>query len=111
VAVGCVELVDEARNEVLVLQRLLDSGQCWACLLALPGVPTVSIRLVVVAALLVLNLLPQTLQVEVAQCIWTQPAALVVFVARNVGVPLQQVRDAAEDSGADAIGMQALEQQ
>jgi hypothetical protein len=111
VAVGRIELVDEPRNEVLVLQRLLDGGQCWAGLLALPRVPTVSIGLFIVAALLVLNLLPQTLQVEVAQCIGTQPAALVVFVACNVGILLQQVRDAAEDSGADAIGMQALEQQ
>lgn len=94
-----------------MLQRFLDRGQRRTGLLPLPRVRAISVCLLIVVALLVLNLPPQALQVKVAQCIWAQSAALEVFVASDVGVLLQQVRDAAEDRVAYAIGSQTLEQQ
>jgi hypothetical protein len=115
-AVRGVQLVDELRDEVLVLQRLLDRRQRRARLLALPGVRAVAVAVAAAAilagvGLLELQLPPQALQVEVAQRIRAQAAALEELVAGDVGVLLEQVRDAAKDAGADAIGVQALEQQ
>jgi len=66
---------------------------------------------IAVAALLVLELPLQTLQVEVAQRIGAEAAGLEVLVGGHVGVLLQQVGDAPEDRRGDAVGMQALEQQ
>jgi hypothetical protein len=110
-AIRGVQLVDELRDEVLVLQRFLDGGQRRTGLLPLARVRDIAIRLLAVVTLLVLDLPPQTLQVEVAQGIRAQAAALEVVVASDVGVLLQQVRNPAKDGGAHAIGMQALEQQ
>jgi hypothetical protein len=56
-----------------------------------------------------LQLPPQALEIEAAQGIRAETAALEVSVASDVGVLLQQVRDPAEDGSAYAIGMQALE--
>jgi hypothetical protein len=96
---------------VLVLQRFLDRGQRRTGLLPLPRVRAISVRLLIGVALLVLNLPSQALQVEVAQRIRAQAPALEVFLAGDVGVLLQQVRDPAEDGSAYAIGSQTLEQQ
>lgn len=71
----------------------------------------VSILALAVGALLVINLLPQPLQIEVAQSIGTQSTGLEELVAGNVGRVLQQVRDLAKDGRRDTIGMEALEQQ
>jgi hypothetical protein len=113
VAVGDVQLLDELRDEVLVLQRLLHRRQRRAGLLALPGVRAfaVGFRVFAVAALLELDLAPQPFQIKGAQRIRTEAAALVVVVAGDVGVLLQQVRDAAKDGGADAIDAEVVEQQ
>jgi hypothetical protein len=110
-AVRGIQLVDELGDEVLVLQRLLDRGQRRARLLPLPRVRAIPAGIVAGLGLLVVQLAPQPLQVKVAQGIRAQAAALEVLVGGNVRVLLQQVRDAAKDAGADAIGMQALEQQ
>jgi hypothetical protein len=53
----------------------------------------------------------QPFQIKGAQRIRTEAAALVVVVAGDVGVLLQQVRDAAKDGGADAIDAEVVEQQ
>jgi hypothetical protein len=111
VAVRSVQLVHELWDEVLVLQRFLDRGQRWTGLLPLPRVRAISMRLVAGVALLVLDFPPQPLKIKVAQGIRTETAALEVPVASNIGVLLQQVRDAAEDGGAHAIGMETLEEQ
>lgn len=79
--------------------------------LSLGPVRGVGILGVAVAALLILQLSLQTLQVEVAQGIGAEAAGLEVAVGGDVRVLLQQVRDAGEDGGLDAIGVQALEQQ
>lgn len=110
-AVGRVQLIDQLRNEVRVLQRFLDRRQRRAGLLPLSRVRAVAIHFPVRVGVLVLDLPPQAVQVEVAQGIRAEAAALEVLVAGDVGVLLQQVRNPAEDRGAHAIGMQALEQQ
>jgi hypothetical protein len=94
-----------------VLHRLLDRGQGWAMPLSLRRVRDVPILALAVAALLILELPPQTLQVEVAQCIGTETAGLEVLVRGDVRVLLQQVRYPAEDRRRDAVSMEALEQQ
>jgi hypothetical protein len=109
-AVRGVQLVDELRNEVLVLQRLLDVGQHGTGLLPLARV-AIAAGLVAVVALLEVDLAPQPLEIEAAQGIRAEAAALEVAVAGDVGVLLQQVRDAGEDGGADAIGVQTLEEE
>jgi hypothetical protein len=94
-----------------VLQRLVDRGQHGAGLLSLARVRDIAVRLPVMVALLVLELPAQALEVEVAQGIGAQAAALEVLVAGDVGVPLQLVRNPAEDVVLEAIGVEALEQQ
>jgi hypothetical protein len=94
-----------------VLQRLLDTRQAWAMPLSLARVGDLPILALAVAALLVLNLPLQTLQVEVAQRIRTEAAGLEVLVGGNVRVFLQQVGYPTEDGGPYAIGMEALEKQ
>lgn len=110
VAIGRIKLVDELWDEVLVVERLLHAGQCWTRLLALARVCAISIGVVGVGADFIFNLLPQALQIEGAQGIWTETAALVVLVAGDVGVVLQQVGDPAKDGVCYAIGAQTLEQ-
>jgi len=101
-----------------VLQRLGDGGQRRARLLPLArvcgavAVPVrVAVRVAIVVALLVLDLPAQALQVEVAQGIRAQAAALEGPVGDDVGVLLQLVRDLAEDIVLEAVRVQALEQQ
>jgi hypothetical protein len=110
VAVRGIQLVDELGDEMLVLQRLLHGRQRRSGLLPLPRIGGISIGFVAAVALLVLDLAPQTLEIEVAQGIRTQTAALKRLVASDVGVLLQHVRDATEDGITDAIGTQTLEQ-
>jgi hypothetical protein len=110
VAIRGVQLVDELRNEVRVLQRLLDRGQRGTGLLPLAWV-AIAGGVVAVIALLEVDLAPQPLEIEVAQGIRAETAALEVPVASDIGVLLQQVRDPAEDGSAYAIGVQALEQE
>lgn len=90
VAIGSIELGDELWNEVLVLQRFLDGRQGGVGLLALAWIRDVSIRVIVIR-LLVVDLLPQAFQVEVAQRIGTETAALVGAMRSNVRILLQQV--------------------
>jgi hypothetical protein len=111
VAVRGVQLVDELRDEVRVLQRLLHRGQRRARLLALAGVCGVAADMLARVGLLEVQLPAQALEVEVAQGVRAQAAALEELVAGDVRVLLEQVRDAAKHAGADAIGVQALEQQ
>ena len=110
-AVRRVQLGNQARDEVLVLQRFLNRRQAWAMPLSLGRVRAVPVRGVAVAGLLILQLSLQTLQVKVAQGIGAEAASLEVAVGGDIRVLLQQVRDAGEDGWLDAIGMQALEQQ
>jgi hypothetical protein len=93
-----------------VVQRFLDSRQAWAMPLSLRRACNVPILSFAIGSLLILNLPPQTLQVEVAQCIGTQTAGLEVLVGCDVGILLQQVGYPGEDGGGYAIGMEALEQ-
>jgi hypothetical protein len=98
-AVCRVQLGHQLRDEVLVLQRLLDRRQGWAMPLSLGRVRDGAMLSVAVAGVLNLNLdLPlQALQVEVAQGIGAQAAGLEVLVGGDVRVLLQQVRYPAED--------------
>lgn len=111
-AVAGVQLVDEVRNEVLVLDRLLDRRQGGARGLALArglrvGVGRVGIGRGALAPELVL----EDVQVEVAQGIRAEAAALEALVLGDVRVALQQLRDPAEDVRGEAMGVQRLEQQ
>lgn len=110
-AVRGIQLVDELGDEVLVLEGFLDGGQRRRGLLPLARVRAIAVDFLTGIGMLVVDLAPQTLEVEVAQGIRTQTAALVELVADDVRVLLQEVRDAGKDRRADAIGMQALEQQ
>jgi len=53
-----------------------------------------------IASLFVIDLSPQALEIEVAQCIGTETASLEVLVASDIRTPLQQVGYAGEDGGA-----------
>jgi hypothetical protein len=64
-----------------------------------------------VASLFQLDFPPQALQIKVAQRIGAETAGLEVLVLGDVWRLLQQVRDAAEDRVAHAVGMETLEQQ
>lgn len=111
VAVRGIELGDELGDQVLVLEGFLDGGQARALSLSLGRAGDIAVVRVGVGGLLMLELSLQALEVEVAQGIGTEAAGLEVLVGGDVRVLLQQVGDADEDSGADAIGMEALEQQ
>lgn len=111
-AVARVQLVDELRNEVLVLDGFVDRGQArTGCLPLARGLDVSILDLAVHGALLALDLLLQDVQVEVAQGIGAQTAALEAPVGGDVGIVLQQLRDSAEDVGPEAIGMERLEQE
>lgn len=109
VAVRGIELADEFGDEVLVLQRLLDGGQGGTGLLPLARVGAMAVCVRGLGALLVVQLFPQAVEVEVAESIGAQAAALVGLVVCDVRVLLQQVRDLGKDIGADAVGAQTLE--
>lgn len=111
VAVRGIELGDELGDQVLVLEGFLDGRQARALSLSLGRARDIAVVGVAVGGLLMLELSLQALEVEVAQGIGTEAAGLEVLVGGNVRVLLQQVGDAGEDGGADAIGMEALEQQ
>jgi hypothetical protein len=102
-AVARIQLVDELRNEVLVLDRFLDGGQARTRRFPLAGVLDVAIRIWRVAIncnLLALDLLLQNVQVKVAQGIRTETAALETPVGGDVRVVLQQLRDPGKDLAA-----------
>ena len=112
VAVGCVQLPDELGHQVVVLERLLDRGQHRPRGLSLPGVLVVAMlgaAVAAVAGLLQVNLPPQTLQVEAAQGIGTQAAALEELLGCDVRVGLQQLGRLAEGIRGHAIAREALE--
>lgn len=111
VAVRGIQLGDELGDQVLVLQRLLDGGQAGALALPLGGVGAVGGEAIGVGGLVAVELPAQALEVKVAQGIGAQAAGLEVLVRGDVGVVVEQVRDAGKDGGADAVGMEALEQQ
>lgn len=111
VAVRSVQLGDELRDEVLVLQRLLDGRQAWAMPLSLCRVCDLAMLRVGVGTLLELELALQALKVEVAQGIGAEAAGLEVLVRGDVRVLLEEVGDAAKHGGRHAIGMEALEEQ
>jgi hypothetical protein len=111
VAVRGIQLGDELGDQVLVLERFLDGGQARALPLPLGRVGAVGGVRVAIGGMLMLEFLLQPLEVEVAQGIGTETAGLEVLVGGDVRVLLQQVGYAGEDGGADAIGMEALEQQ
>jgi hypothetical protein len=111
-AVAGVQLVDQVGDEVLVLDRLLDRRQGWARGLALARWLRVAIeRLLVAVGALALDLVLEDVQVEVAQGVRAEAAALEALVLGDVRVALQQLRDSAEDVRGEAIGVQRLEQQ
>ena len=78
-AVGCVQLLDELGHQVGVLKRVLDAGQHRPRSLSLFGVCAILDS--AVAALLDLNFPAEAFQVEAAQSIRAQAAALEVLVA------------------------------
>lgn len=112
-AIARVQLGDELRNEVGVLGGFLGGGQTGAGRLPLPRALDLSGGRRVWRGILALapDLILQDEQIEVAQRIGAQAAALEALVGGDVGVVLQQLRDPAEDRGAYAIGMEGLEQQ
>lgn len=79
--------------------------------LSLARVGHVAILALALGGLLVLELLAQSVEIEVAQCIGAQTAGLEVLVLPHVGRVREQIRDLGPDGVVDAIGMQALEQQ
>lgn len=93
-----------------MLERFLDGGQGRALPLSLGRAGRVIVG-GLLEAKLELAFPLQTLEVEVAQGIGTETAGLEVLVGGDVRVLLEQVGDAGEDGGADAIGVEALEQQ
>ena len=78
-AVGCVQLLDELGHQVGVLERVLDARQHGPRSLSLLGVCAILDS--TVAALLDVNLPSEAFQVEAAQSIGAQAAALEVLVA------------------------------
>ena len=90
----------------MVLEGFLDGGQAWALSLSLGRARDIAVVGVAVGGLLMLELSLQALE-----GIGAEAAGLEVLVGGDVRVLLQQVGDAGEDGGADAIGMEALEQQ
>jgi hypothetical protein len=110
-AVGCVQLLDELGHQVGVLERVLDAGQHRPRSLSLLGVCAILDSTSTVAALLDLNLPSEALQVEGAQSIGAQAAALEVLVACDVRVGLQQLRGPAEGVRGHAIACETLEDQ
>ena len=92
---------------MLVLQRFLDGGQRRPCGLPLPRV--VAILGIAVAGLLHIKLPPQPFQIEAAQGIGAQTAALEGLVLSDLGAGLQQLRGLAEGVRGHAIALQALE--
>lgn len=110
-AIAGVQLAQQLRDEVLVLQRVLQGGQGGAGELAFPGgLGGVGMGLVVGVGV-ALDLVLEDVQVAGAQGIWAQAGGLVVCVLGDVRVGLEQVGDLDEDIGGDAVGMERLEQE
>lgn len=108
-AVGCVQLLDELGHQVGVLERVLDARQHGPRSLPLLGVCAILDS--TVAALLDLNFPSEAFQVEAAQRIGAQTAALEVLVARDIRVGLKQLRGPAEGVRGHAIACKTLEDQ
>ena len=110
-AVGCVELVDELGDEVVV------GGRAWLAWVGGRGCGVVVVVVVVVVdglvivVVMVVELGAQAVVVEGAQGVGGQTGAVVVAVGGNVGVGLQQVGGLCEGGGLDAEALEALEQQ
>jgi hypothetical protein len=96
---------------MLVLQRLLHGGQARARGLPLARLDLSVGRVAVWLVALIPDLFLEDVQVEVAQGLWAQAAALEALVGGDVRIGLQQIGDAAEDLRVHAIGMERLEQE
>lgn len=110
-AVVGVELVHQLRDEMLVLQRLVHGGQTGAGCLALARLDLSVGGIGVGLVALVADLFLEDVQVEIAQGIWAEAAALEARVRGDVWVGLQQLGDGAEDLRVHTIGMERLEQE
>lgn len=108
-AVARIEPGDQLRNEMRVLGCFVSGWKARTGRLALSSIPNFSILGFPIVNL-ALDFLLQNLEIEVAQCIWTESAALESVGRRDVGVFLQQLGDPAEDGRFYAIGSEGLEQ-
>jgi hypothetical protein len=112
-AIALIMFLDERWYEVSMLRCLLGGGQARTGGFPLARALDFAIqRRGVLGSILSFSpdLLLQLMEIEIAQSIGAQTAALEALVGGDMGVVLQQLRNAAEDLRAYAIGVEGLEQ-
>lgn len=118
IPIARVQTIRQLRQQLAVLHRVLDGCNRRPLHLALPAPARTRLCRTAVHALLprrripaTAQLLPQQVQVQLAQGIGAQPAIVVAVAVAHKLVGLEQVGDADEGAGLGAEGHQRLEQQ